>query len=120
MKQILVLEDCEDIYEVMTDCLADIYDLTHAKNIDDAEKFLKSKSFSLVLADIDLPDGNGLEFCKTMSQAIGSPAFLLVTGYDDIGEKVYAFASGATDYLTKPFDQRELRARVQAILKRVK
>ena len=75
-------------------------------------------SFGLVVLDIGLPDGYGLDLCREL-RAAGSPARVLVlTARDTLSDKVGGLDAGADDYLTKPFDFPELSARVRAIARR--
>jgi len=75
-------------------------------------------SFGLVVLDIGLPDGYGLDLCREL-RAAGSPARVLVlTARDTLSDKVGGLDAGADDYLTKPFDFPELSARVRALARR--
>ena len=91
-----------------------------AGSLRDAEKILQSQSPSLVLLDLMLPDGSGLDFCrklKTNSKTESIPVIIL-TAKDDEVDKVVGFELGADDYVTKPFSVRELILRIKAVLKR--
>ena len=82
--------------------------------------YLKSKKFDLILLDLMLPDGSGLDLCKKIksnSETEATPIIIL-TAKDDEVDKVVGFELGADDYVTKPFSVRELILRVKAILKR--
>ena len=83
-------------------------------------KKLESKKFDLILLDLMLPDGSGLDLCKKIksnSETEATPIIIL-TAKDDEVDKVVGFELGADDYVTKPFSVRELILRVKAILKR--
>ena len=85
-----------------------------------ANEKLKLKKFDLILLDLMLPDGSGLDLCrkiKSNSETEATPIIIL-TAKDDEVDKVVGFELGADDYVTKPFSVRELILRVKAILKR--
>ena len=85
-----------------------------------ANEKLKLKKFDLILLDLMLPDGSGLDLCrkiKSNSETEATPIIFL-TAKDDEVDKVVGFELGADDYVTKPFSVRELILRVKAILKR--
>lgn len=71
----------------------------------------------LIILDIMLPDINGFEVCKNL-QSLNIPIIML-TAKNDIKDKLYGLELGADDYVTKPFDSRELTARIKAVLKRI-
>jgi DNA-binding response OmpR family regulator len=71
-----------------------------------------------VILDVRLPDGSGLDFCRQMrTQGLRQP-ILILTVYSDDVDKVLGLEMGADDYLTKPYNFRELLARVRALLRR--
>ena len=81
---------------------------------------IESNLFSLVLLDLMLPDGSGLDLCKKIksnSETEHTPIIIL-TAKDDEVDRVVGFELGADDYVTKPFSVRELMLRVKAVLKR--
>ncbi len=83
----------------------------------EARGALDRHEFSLVLLDIKLPDCNGLEFCEEICRSRRVPVVMLTVSADE-DDVVRALAAGADDYLRKPFGGRELRARVEAVLRR--
>ncbi len=78
---------------------------------------VKDGKFDLVILDLMLPDMSGFDICKELSNTTEIPIIIL-TAKSDIVDKVVGFELGAFDYITKPFDVREVVARVKALLKR--
>ena len=118
---ILVIEDEPDIRKTLEYNISqEGHTVLTAGSLHDAEKILQSQSLSLILLDLMLPDGSGLDFCrklKTNSKTESIPVIIL-TAKDDEVDKVVGFELGADDYVTKPFSVRELILRIKAILKR--
>ena len=118
---ILVIEDEPDIRRNLEYNLGrEGFNTSSVGSLDEAGKKLKSKKFDLILLDLMLPDGSGLDLCKKIksnSETEATPIIIL-TAKDDEVDKVVGFELGADDYVTKPFSVRELILRVKAILKR--
>ena len=118
---ILVIEDEPDIRKNLEYNLGrEGFNASSVGTLDKAYKKIKSKKFDLILLDLMLPDGSGLELCKKIksnSETEATPVVIL-TAKDDEVDRVVGFELGADDYVTKPFSVRELILRVKAILKR--
>ena len=118
---ILVIEDEPDIRRNLEYNLGrEGFKASSVGSLDEANEKLKSKKFDLILLDLMLPDGSGLDLCKKIksnSETEATPVIIL-TAKDDEVDKVVGFELGADDYVTKPFSVRELILRVKAILKR--
>jgi len=84
----------------------------------EAETFFKTKTYSIVLLDVNLPYKSGLELCKEFRATNKTMPIVMLTAIGQIQDKVEAFELGADDYLVKPFHFEELFARVKALLKR--
>jgi len=119
MAKILIVEDCEELALAFQAALVQ-HDASVAANIDQARNWLVHEKFDLILMDIQLPDGSGLQFFAELSsqETIADVPVLFITGRSEIGDKLIAFSLGAEDFVTKPVDTRELRARVEAKLKK--
>ncbi len=119
--KILLIEDEPDIRKTLEYNISrEGYDVISASSLKEARDHLYSTSFSLVLLDLMLPDGSGLDLCrevKSDSEKMHIPIIIL-TAKDDEVDKVVGFELGADDYVTKPFSVRELILRIKAILKR--
>jgi CheY-like chemotaxis protein len=120
MRQILAVEDSEDAQARILAALGDDYAVRLAPTLADARQQLESAVPDLVLLDVELPDGSGFQLCSELQAASGTREVPVVflTSHTATGEKVLAFSLGADDYLDKPFDPLELRARVESRLRK--
>jgi len=119
--RILIVEDEPDIRSTLEYNLhRDNYQTESVGNLLDAEKILSTTNISLILLDLMLPDGSGLDLCRKLKadQSTHSIPIIILTAKDDEVDKVVGFELGADDYVTKPFSVRELILRIKAILKR--
>jgi len=118
IKKILIIEDEAAISDLLAYSLR-----REGINVDTAYdgttglKKAKEGKFDLIMLDLMLPDMSGFDICKELSNTTGIPIIIL-TAKSDIVDKVVGFELGAFDYITKPFDVREVVARVKALLKR--
>lgn len=118
MFRILCVEDTPEVRLILKATLA-AYDLVFAVTMKAALELIEKEKFSLVLMDIELPDGNGLEIVAASTEKMrGVPVFFL-TGKQDFASKAAAFSLGADDFILKPFDPRDLKLRVEAKLKKI-
>jgi len=105
---ILVVEDEEPNREMLkTAFLQDGHFVYTAASLREARKALEAGKPDIIILDRGLPDGDGLQLC------------LMLTGKSEVTDKILGLRYGADDYLVKPFDIDELRARVGAIIRRV-
>ena len=84
----------------------------------DALLQLRQEQFDLVLLDWTLPDFDGIEICRRLRSSGDTTPVLMLTAHDDVDDRVLALDLGVDDYLTKPFELKELNARVRARLRR--
>ena len=120
-QKILIIEDEPDIRSTLEYNLhRDNFQTESVGNLLDAEKILSTTNISLILLDLMLPDGSGLDLCRKLKadQSTNSIPIIILTAKDDEVDKVVGFELGADDYVTKPFSVRELILRIKAILKR--
>ncbi|MEA2292459.1 MAG: two-component system, OmpR family, response regulator [Solirubrobacteraceae bacterium] len=123
---LLVVEDDHAVRTFLADNLtADGFDLLVCETARDALRLIEHKAPDLVIADIGLPDGSGLELIarvraadRRFSRADPDQRFLVLTGRSAELERVRAFEKGADDLLVKPFSYPELLGRVRALLRR--
>ena len=119
--KILVIEDEPDIRRNLEYNISrEGFNVITAGSLSEAEELVNSNSLSLILLDLMLPDGSGLDFCKKFksNSKTDSIPIIILTAKDDEVDKVVGFELGADDYVTKPFSVRELILRIKAILKR--
>lgn len=116
---ILMIEDSPDIVDINRFMLEQHgYTSITAETLAQAREVIRQrKDIDMVLLDITLPDGNGLEFIPELQKVLTVPILILTskTKYDDI---VQGLTSGADDYLTKPYYNEELMARIAALLQK--
>ncbi len=119
--KVLIVEDDLMLLELIKTAFEDTKDhLYTAGTLTEAEKLLKQNGADLLLLDRMLPDGDGVELCAKLRN---NPQFkalpiLILTGRADTSDKVLGLNLGADDYLTKPFELNELKARVNSLKRR--
>lgn len=119
MAKILIVEDNIDLCSSVLEWLG--HEHHTADGVHDGKEGLfrlENYHFDLIILDWDLPEISGVEICKKYRAKGGSTPILMLTGKSDITNKMEGLDSGADDYLTKPFDMRELSARIRALLRR--
>lgn len=118
--KILIVDDEPTVLELLKDCFEDSYQTFAAFSIKEAREQLKKTRPDLVILDRGLPDGDGLELCAEIRKdpQYQSLPILMLTGKGETGDKVLGLKLGADDYLAKPFDLAELKARVEALFRR--
>lgn len=118
--QILLVEDETDLLESIVAFLSGQWQVHPAANLADAEKILTQHPIDLIVLDINLPDGSGFQFCTKLRQQEKhkKTPVVFLTGNFDVSDRVMGFTLGADDYVTKPFHLAELKARIEAHLRR--
>jgi len=118
LAHILIVEDDLDISGPLAGFLREKqFVVSVAKNAETATEILAQSAIDLVLLDVMLPGESGLALCKRLRSDNG-PRIILVTALSEPTDKVAGLELGADDYVTKPFDLRELLARIHAVLRR--
>lgn len=119
-KRILVVEDHKDIALLVEKRLAKTYTVELAFNGEEAsEKLLKNDEYDLVILDLSLPKKSGFDVLKELRKRSAFPPVLILSGLNAVDDKVKGLKLGADDYLAKPFDMKELLARIEALFRRV-
>lgn len=116
--QILIVDDARDIREPLGQYLRKQgFRAELAANAGEARKFLDTSTPALVVLDIMMPGEDGLSLCRWLV-AKGGPPVILLTAMADETDRIVGLEMGADDYLVKPFNPRELLARIRAVLRR--
>ena len=115
---LLMIEDDSRLADMVVDYLThEGFDVAHAARAAEGLEWLRSRRADLVILDLMLPDASGLDVCRTIRADSDLP-ILMLTAKGDPTDRVVGLELGADDYLPKPFEPRELLARVRAILRR--
>ncbi|MDX1433556.1 MAG: response regulator transcription factor [Gammaproteobacteria bacterium] len=116
--KILIVDDDERLRRVLSRYLArEGYSVREAADGDEMRTRLAGDRPDLVILDLMLPDEDGLSLAREL-RAQSSIAIIMLTGKTDIIDRIVGLELGADDYVTKPFDERELLARVRTVLRR--
>lgn len=119
MQKILLLEDDEALNRGITLTLRkEGYDITSAYTLEEGRTYLAQNIYALVISDITLPDGTGLDFGKEVREA-GNSYLIYLTALDTEADIVNGYDSGADDYITKPFSLIVLVSKVNALMRRL-
>jgi two-component system OmpR family response regulator len=121
MSEILMIEDDEEMIKLLEQYLVgfglNLFSITSPLHAIDK---LSTQHFDLVLLDLSLPHMDGLELCKMIKKEFPLLPVIISTARADVSDKVIGFDAGADDYIAKPYDPRELVARIQAHIKKSK
>ena len=118
MATVLVVDDEPIVREVVVRYLErDGHDTLEAEDVESARSALQRHSPSLVVLDLMLPGGDGLELCREIRERLDLPVIMLTARADE-ADRIVGLELGADDYVTKPFSPRELAARVRTVLRR--
>lgn len=119
MKKILVIEDEKRIAGLLQKGLTEFgYDVTVAFDGDMGQRLILSNSYDLIITDVILPHHNGFKLTKIIKSSQPHVPVIMLTALDATDDKLDGFDAGADDYMVKPFDLRELNARVNVLLRR--
>jgi two-component system response regulator QseB len=119
MPKVLLADDDKQLRSLVGDWLEhDNYNVDLACDGAECKEFLLSSSYDVLILDWTMPEITGVELCKWFRARGGSTPILMLTGKDEIADKESGFDAGVDDYLTKPFELRELTARLRALTRR--
>jgi len=120
MGGVLVVEDCPDTRRLIERALGSQFSLRPCEGLAEARAALAESTPDLVILDIGLPDGDGMALCSELrsDEATRGVPVIFLSSRNAVDTKVTAFGLGADDFVDKPFNAAELRARVAARLRR--
>lgn len=116
---VLVIDDDPDILKVLKANL-ELHGF-HAETAgrwSEAQEMLVTRKPDLIILDLTLPDGDGIEICRALRISLPVTPVIMLTARDKVSDKVIGLDSGADDYIVKPFETLELIARIKACLRR--
>lgn len=117
-KTILIIDDDEKLNRLLKDYLGNYgFSVESVTHPDEGMKKIKTLQPQLIILDVMLPGMNGFEVCKQIRRSHTTP-ILMLTARGEVADRIVGLELGADDYLAKPFEPRELVARIQSILRR--
>ncbi len=116
--KILIVEDDRVLAKTIEQCIAPKYDSDIAYDGEEGIMYAKQGIYDLILLDLMLPIMNGYEVLQNIRASKNFTPVLILTAKDGLEDKLKGFDNGADDYITKPFERKELLARIEAILRR--
>lgn len=121
-RRLLLVEDNRDLAATVGEFFEnELYGVDFAADGLSALHLAVTESYDVIILDINLPGVDGMEVCRRLRQdASMATPILMLTARDQVEDKIQGFELGADDYLVKPFDMRELSARVDALIRREK
>jgi len=118
--KILIIDDDRELGEMLAEFLSpDHFDVRACLTGEDGLEALRNETYDLLILDIMLPGMNGLDVLKALRERSDIPVIMLTARGDDV-DRILGLEFGADDYLAKPFNPRELLARIKAILRRTR
>jgi two-component system OmpR family response regulator len=118
--RLLVVDDDREIRDLLREQLLQAgFQVETAEDIRQATVELASRPVDIVILDLMLPDGDGIDLCRQLRAASSRPAIIIISARDTASDRILGLETGADDYLIKPFEPRELTARVRGLLRRV-
>lgn len=121
MSHLLIIEDDALLREALTDQLSQAgHVVSNAENGAQAQQMMEQHRYDGVVLDLGLPLVDGISVLKWARQRFGALPIMILTARDGVDDRVQGLNAGADDYLTKPFDMKELQARIDALLRRAR
>ena len=115
---LLLVEDDLNLGNALSRLLNRHYRVHWVRNLDSAKKHFAAADYDVILLDLGLPDGDGVDWLRSLRAAGCNTPVLIVTARDGLDDRVGGLDTGADDYLVKPFEAEELLARIRVLLRR--
>jgi EAL domain-containing protein (putative c-di-GMP-specific phosphodiesterase class I)/DNA-binding response OmpR family regulator/ribosomal protein S13 len=114
---ILLIEDDVQYQDLLCQSLGDAYNIRVAGTITEAKQRYEAQIPNIIISDVNLPDGNGIEFCQDTVDITenNSPNIIFISGGQDFDNKLQAYEAGGNDFIQKPFSITELVAKVKQL-----
>lgn len=117
--KILVVEDERNVGSTLVECLGrEGYEVSWAKNLEEARMEIAGRKVDLAMLDIGLPDGSGFAVAAELRKTQPSAAMIFLTAFGAPEERVHGLELGAQDYIVKPFHLKELLLRIHNVMRR--
>jgi DNA-binding response OmpR family regulator len=117
--RLLLVEDSPRLIELLMECVSVAgWSIDSVSSLSDAEVVVKSGDYNLLVCDLGLPDGDGIELIKSVRLAGIEIPILVISARNSIEDRILGLDAGADDYLAKPFNHNEFLARCRAMLRR--
>lgn len=118
--RLLLIDDDESLNRLLVDYFPRFgHELLTATSVTAGKRILRTSEPDLLILDVMLPDGDGLELCRSLRSESDIPIIML-TARADVPDRVLGLQYGADDYIPKPFEPRELVARVENVMRRAR
>ena len=119
MEKILIVDDDPNIREFLLHGLME-YDVKPTSSIGEALKEIEKSTYDIVLLDMKLPDGDGVEFIPRLKNYLNGTPIIVMTAYGSLDNAIKAIRLGAQDFIKKPFDIEEIELKIKKVLEEIK
>ncbi|HRO49103.1 MAG TPA: response regulator [Hyphomicrobium sp.] len=117
--RILLIEDEPLLGEAVATHLKKVHAVDWLQSLDTASEAIQAIAYDLILLDLNLPDGDGLDLLRAIRGSGQHVPVIIITAQDRIRDRIEGLNAGADDYVLKPFDLGELTARIHSVQRRV-
>jgi DNA-binding response OmpR family regulator len=119
MKILIVEDEIELLDSIVSYLKSEGYVCEHADSYDSATDKISMYSYDLIVVDLNLPDGNGIQIIRSLKESDFKGGIIIISARNTLDDRILGLDSGADDYLIKPFHLPELNARIKSLTRRV-